>query len=68
MCYCLNILNEENDFQYIFFQSHEILVNESTLGFKAIWLKVNDFQYSFISGLNLLFTVLILIGMLYDLC
>lgn len=36
MCYCLNILNEENDFQYIFFQGHEILVNESTLGFKAI--------------------------------
>lgn len=47
MCYCLNILNEENDFQYIFFQSHEILVNESTLGFKAIWLKVNGFSIQF---------------------
>lgn len=41
MCCCLNTLKEENDFQYIVFQGHEILENESILGSKAIWLKVN---------------------------
>lgn len=40
-CY-LDILNDKNYFQYIFFQGHIILVYEWTLEFRAILLLAND--------------------------